>query len=148
MESAGCIMMKYYDGVLHTLMCHAAGNWKLKLMGFPKGNVDEGEDIKAAAIREVEEETGLIPDILNYIGSVKKDRTKTVHAFVAFVKSGDIRDKTPVNLQKDEIDYAKFIPVDKAVVKAYKYQRDLFDKAIKYIQERKHDREGKSPSHS
>ena len=140
--SAGCIMMKYYDGVLHTLMCHAAGNWKLKLMGFPKGNVDVGEDLKQAAIREVKEETGLEPDILSYIGSVKKNRTKTVHAFVAFVKSGEIRDKKPVNLQKSEIDYAKFIPATEATEKAYKYQRDLFDDAIEYIQRRKNDRKG------
>ena len=43
-ESSGCIVVQDYDGVPHILMVHGAGNWKIKRFGFPKGNVDRGEE--------------------------------------------------------------------------------------------------------
>lgn len=132
-ESAGCIIVKHFNGVPHILLAHAAGNWRTKLMGFPKGHVDEGEDTKRAAIRETKEEVGITPDIINYLGSSKTKKGKRVHAYMAFVKSGRLDGKKAVDLQKEEVDLAKFYPLDKADEMVYVYQRPLIKKAQEYV---------------
>jgi 8-oxo-dGTP pyrophosphatase MutT (NUDIX family) len=54
--------------------------------GIPKGGVEQGEDIKQAAIREFEEETGLTidhPDRLVYLqGSGDVKQGKKINAFI------------------------------------------------------------------
>jgi len=54
-RSAGLVVFRM-DGsdVLFLLLHYGWDNW-----GFPKGNIESGEKEKEAAIREVEEETGL-----------------------------------------------------------------------------------------
>ena len=53
--SAGGVVFRLVDGEARFLLiCDAHGNW-----GFPKGHVEKGEAPEAAAVREVEEETGL-----------------------------------------------------------------------------------------
>lgn len=134
--SAGCIVVKTYNGVPHVLLVHAAGSWKNKKFGFPKGRVEDGEDIKRAAERETKEESGITPDILDYIGSAKtKKAKKTVHAFIAFYKSGPLDGKKATDYQREEVDVAKFYPIKKAVDMVYAYQKPLLEKAKKYIEE-------------
>ena len=52
--SAGVVVVRYFEGAPKFLLLRAYGYWD-----FPKGMVDAGEEPLAAAIREVEEETGL-----------------------------------------------------------------------------------------
>ena len=134
-ESAGCIILKHFNGIPHVLLAHAARNWRIKLMGFPKGHVDEGEDIKTTAIRETKEEVGITPDIVYYLGSSKTKKGKKVHAFFAFVKSGKLDGKKAVDIQKEEVDLAKFYPLDKAENMVYVYQRPLIKKAQQYVKQ-------------
>ena len=131
-ESSGCIVVQDYDGVPHILMVHGAGNWKIKRFGFPKGNIDRGEKLERAAIRETEEETGITPEIIKYLGHVDRHygKKKRVHAYLAKVKAGHIDDKKrTVGYDKSEVDVSKFYPVDQALEMAYTYQRPLFKKA-------------------
>ncbi len=132
-ESAGCIIVKHFNGIPHVLLAHAAGNWNNKLMGFPKGHVEKGESLKRTAIRETKEEVGITPDIVDYLGSSRTNKRKKVHAFIAFMKKGKLDGKKPINLDKNEIDYAKFYPLNEAESKVYIYQRPLFKKAIEYV---------------
>jgi predicted NUDIX family NTP pyrophosphohydrolase len=133
-RSAGCIIIKHFNGVPHVLLAHAAGNWRSKLMGFPKGHVDEGEDLKKTAIREVQEEVGVTATILDKLGEVKTKRGKQVTAFVALYKSGRLDGKKALDLQKEEVDWAKFYPIDQAIDMVYSYQKPLFQKAKAYIE--------------
>jgi len=132
-ESAGCIILKHFNGVPHVLLAHAAHNWRTKLMGFPKGHVDEGEDIKRTAIRETKEEVGITPDIITYLGSSKTKKGKKVHAYLAFIKDGRLNGKKATDLQKEEVDLAKFYPLANADQMVYVYQRPLFKKAQQYV---------------
>ena len=133
-ESAGCIIIKHFNGVPHILLAHATGNWRTKLMGFPKGHIDEGESLEKAAIRETKEEVGIVPDIINYIGFVKTKKGKKVHAYLAFVESGKLNGKKATELHKEEIDYAKFFPLKDAEQLVYDYQRPLIQKAKEHVE--------------
>ncbi|RKQ96566.1 RNA pyrophosphohydrolase [Maricaulis maris] len=41
-------------------------NWQL-----PQGGIDAGEDARAAALRELQEETGISPDLVSYLDEIK-----------------------------------------------------------------------------
>jgi len=66
---------------------------------FPKGRVEEKENLEEAALREVEEETGIKAEIERYIGSVEYTYhkgegvvvDKKVHFFIMKYISGDPR---------------------------------------------------------
>jgi 8-oxo-dGTP pyrophosphatase MutT (NUDIX family) len=132
--SAGCIVVKIYNGVPHVLITMAAGSWSHK-WGFPKGLTEPGEDLKKAAARETKEETGITPSILDYLGSeLTANKKKTVHAYIALVDSGEIDGKKAVNVQLAEIAEARFIPIDDVMEIVYPYQRPLFEKAKAYIE--------------
>jgi ADP-ribose pyrophosphatase YjhB (NUDIX family) len=134
-KAAGCIIVKYFNEVPHILMAHPAGNWKNKKFGFPKGHLEEGEDLTEGAKRETIEESGITPDILEYLGSVyTKNKKKKVHAFIALYKSGPLDGKKATNFQKEEVDVVKFYPIDKAIQMAHPYQKELFEKAKEYVE--------------
>lgn len=129
--SAGCIIVKEFDGIPHVLMVHATGSsWKNKKMGFPKGHVNFGEKVEEAALRETQEETGIKCQIIKYVGRVTK-KDKSVHGFLAKYTSGKLSDKKAINIQKDEIDYAAFIPFEEAIEICYNYMKSLLIKAKK-----------------
>ena len=68
--SAGGIV---FDDKGQVLLIHNAAmrDPKKSYWGFPKGHIDKGESSQAAALREVEEETGLKVEIMHKIGDSK-----------------------------------------------------------------------------
>ena len=64
-QSAGLLLFRRRAGAIEVLLVHPGGPfWARKDDGawtVPKGEVDENEDVLAAARREVEEETGARP---------------------------------------------------------------------------------------
>jgi 8-oxo-dGTP pyrophosphatase MutT (NUDIX family) len=54
--SAGAIIFRRAEGDHLYLVIYSSRN---KIWGFPKGHVEPGENEKSAALREIEEETGL-----------------------------------------------------------------------------------------
>jgi predicted NUDIX family NTP pyrophosphohydrolase len=89
-ESAGILLYRLDDGGPKVLLVHPGGPfWARKDLGawsIPKGEPDDGEDLVAAALRELGEELGeppaLTPEDLIELGSVRQ-RNKVVHGWAA-----------------------------------------------------------------
>ena len=100
-------------------MVHARGaTFRKPLFGIPKGLVEEGEDLEAAAQRETLEETGLRVCIRQSLGSVTQKSGKVVHAFWATVAPQsepriDERGRCQ-SADLKEIDVCRFYPIEKA----------------------------------
>lgn len=77
------------------LLTHAT-NSAIKYWGIPKGLADSGETHLDAAIREVDEETGikfLNPKKIKFLGNMKyKNNPKTLAAFYVFLEDLDPND--------------------------------------------------------
>ena len=81
---AGGIVLKEENNQKYIAL-HYRNNYKD--WGFPKGHLEEGETLEECALRELEEETGLKANAVEYIGTTEiiepKDFFKTKH-FVSF----------------------------------------------------------------
>ena len=86
MLSAGLLLFRRKDGGLEVFLAHPGGPfWEKRDIGawtIPKGVVNEGEELLAAACREFEEETGIKPQPpFLPLGSIRQRGGKTVHAW-------------------------------------------------------------------
>jgi predicted NUDIX family NTP pyrophosphohydrolase len=85
-RSAGLILFRRRAGQLQVLLVHPGGPYFAKkdagAWSIPKGEYTDGEDPKAVALREFEEETGLQPTgHLLSLGEVRQAGGKVVTAF-------------------------------------------------------------------
>ena len=86
--SAGLLLYRRSAGPFEVLLAHLGGPFfaskDLNAWGIPKGEVQDGEDLLAAAQREFAEETGLVPaGPFLALGFVKQKSGKVVHAWGA-----------------------------------------------------------------
>jgi 8-oxo-dGTP pyrophosphatase MutT (NUDIX family) len=109
-EAAGGVVLRGRGDGLEVLVVHRVRyrDWSL-----PKGKLHPGEEAAAAALREVEEETGvrcaLGPELPAVTYPVQGD-TKHVRWFLMTAESGD-----PVHREPDrEVDDARWVPVREA----------------------------------
>lgn len=96
------------------------GDWVL-----PKGRVEKGETLSMAALREVEEETGVKADMISYLGkinykykNIRKDEivSKVVHWYHMRTYSMECRPQ-----RSEGFELAKFIHHDK-VLEVLRYE--------------------------
>jgi predicted NUDIX family NTP pyrophosphohydrolase len=150
--SAGLLLFRWRDGQLEVCLAHPggplfaskdAGHWTI-----PKGQPDPGEELLAAAFREVEEEVGvqlernqeLIP-----LGSIQQKGGKVVHAWGVRVSDDDLP-PVPSNLfemewppgsgqqqQFPEIDQARFFSSAEARIKIKSTQIPLLDRLEEHL---------------
>ncbi|MGH7632067.1 MAG: NUDIX domain-containing protein [Gemmatimonadales bacterium] len=84
--SAGLLLFHRSPRGLEVFLAHPGGPfWRDRDAGawtIPKGLVEDGEDLQAAAIREFREETGIapVPPLLP-LGSIRQKGGKLVHAW-------------------------------------------------------------------
>jgi ADP-ribose pyrophosphatase YjhB (NUDIX family) len=102
---------------------------KLGLWSFPSGFVDAGEVVEAAAIREVEEETGLCVRIDRLLGVYSTAGERTVFiAFAGTVTGGEIvageECLEVVAFAPDALPALAFAH-DNAIIEAWKRERPL-----------------------
>jgi len=132
--SAGGIAVKVEDGVAY-VACIARRNRAGRLEWcLPKGHIEAGESPEQAAVREVEEETGILTVIVQSLGVIDywftgDDRRihKVVHHFLLEATGGDI---TTENDPDHEAELAEWIPMtDLATRLVYPNERKMAEAA-------------------
>jgi 8-oxo-dGTP pyrophosphatase MutT (NUDIX family) len=89
-QAAGGLVVRRLNGELEIVLVHRPvhQDWS-----FPKGKLEEGETFEMAALREVQEETGMTCRLLRFIGHTeyidRKGRPKAVAYWVMAVVSGE-----------------------------------------------------------
>jgi 8-oxo-dGTP diphosphatase len=92
---------------------------------FPKGKREPGESDLVCARREVEEETGLVCNVVSYVGMTeyvdRRDRPKTVKYWIMEPLEGDFE-------PTDEVDDMQWVPIALARhVLTYEHDRGLLE---------------------
>jgi 8-oxo-dGTP pyrophosphatase MutT (NUDIX family) len=94
---------------------------------FPKGKLEAGETWEAAAVREVEEETGLHCELGDYVGSTHYAvgaGMKEVR-FFGMTASGEAE-------ARGEVDEVRWVPLeDAAALLTYGYDRELLRSSLR-----------------
>jgi predicted NUDIX family NTP pyrophosphohydrolase len=144
-RSAGILLHRRRDGVREVLLVHPGGPfWAKRDAGawsIPKGEYAEGEDARACALREFEEELGTaVPtDELVDLGAVKQRNGKVVTAWAAEgdLDTRDVRSNTfemewpPRSGRRQEfpeVDRAEWFSVEQAREKLIPAQAALLDR--------------------
>jgi 8-oxo-dGTP pyrophosphatase MutT (NUDIX family) len=107
------------------------------LWSLPKGHVEPGETLEAAAVREVAEETGIRGRVVAGLGAIdfwftasRRRVHKTVHHFLLIAERGDLSNADP------EVSEVEWVPVTKvADVLAYEDERNIAAKVPSLLAE-------------
>jgi ADP-ribose pyrophosphatase YjhB (NUDIX family) len=107
------------------------------LWSLPKGHIEAGETAEEAAVREVEEETGIIGRVVAPLGTidfwfVAEDRRvhKTVHHFLLRALGGELSDSDV------EVSEVAWVPLDELESRlAYADERRLIRRATELLEE-------------
>lgn len=116
-EAAGGIVMR--DGEVALVHRERYDDWS-----FPKGKLDAGETFEQAALREVEEETGIRARLVRELASTRyrdnKDREKIVRYWLMEVEDA------PEFEPNDEVDELRWVAPDEAgALLTYDRDREL-----------------------
>ena len=133
-ERSWVLVFRYNPAFEILLARDEDGKWS-----FPGGQWDEGESAEDAAWRELEEETGLVPDTLNFLKTVyhdKPNKLKVSHVFYTEV-SKDVKVKASDDVEKlkwfrsddlpdlDDLSKPKQEVVDLAAKEIYDAKKEL-----------------------
>ncbi|OGE84979.1 MAG: hypothetical protein A3J48_00590 [Candidatus Doudnabacteria bacterium RIFCSPHIGHO2_02_FULL_46_11] len=135
--SAGGVVFKKNDG-LEVLLIQPEDTTRPKGWSLPKGKIEKEEKAEAAALREVQEETGIEAEIvqkIDDIGYFFKDKwgdgvlvKKKVTYYLMNYVSGE------PEKQAGETSAAAWLKIDDASKQmAYKDERAILEKALKII---------------
>ena len=131
--AAGGVVVRRVHGLLEVCLIrrtrHAGEAWSL-----PKGHLEPGEDAATAALREVREETGVVGEILEPLGTIRYQVrrspdaaavSKTVHFFLMRAL-----DHAPRDRDDGEVAEVRWIPLDQAIADAsYENEREVLRNA-------------------
>ncbi len=143
-RSAGVLIWRRAGGALEVLLVHPGGPfWRNRDQGawqIPKGGIDGGEEPEAAALREVEEELGLVlTGMLQPLEEIRQAGGKWVVAFAlehdfdtAQVRSNEFEMEWPPKSGKHarfpEVDAARWMTLPEARAMMLPSQLPLLDR--------------------
>ena len=149
-RSAGILLYRVGPGGPEVLLVHPGGPfWARRDAGvwsIPKGEYDDGDDPRACALREFEEETGtaLPPGELIDLGSVTQRSGKVVSAWAAegdldaeSIRSNTFTMEWPPRSGRTaefpEVDRAAWLGIDAAREKLVAAQAELLDRLLERL---------------
>jgi 8-oxo-(d)GTP phosphatase len=132
--AAGAVVLRRSAGRSEVLLVHRP---KYDDWSFPKGKVDPGETTRAAAVREVFEETGLEialgPPLSSqtYLFGPEPRRAKTVHYWVGRTRDDEDLEAYEPNEEIDDLCWAE---VDEArELLSYSHDVETLDEALPFV---------------
>ena len=151
-RSAGILLFRRAPGGPEVLIVHPGGPfWAKKDAGawsIPKGEYEDGEDPRACALREFEEETGSAPpsEALIDLGEVRQKNGKRVTAWAAEgeLDAGAVRSNTftmqwpprsGVEREFPEVDRAEWFDPETARSKILPAQAELIDRLLAHLEQ-------------
>jgi predicted NUDIX family NTP pyrophosphohydrolase len=150
--SAGLLLYRWREGRLEVFLVHPGGPfWARKDQGawsIPKGEFTAGEDPLLAARREVEEETGLVPDgAFVALSPLRQAGGKIVHAFAlegdcdpTAIRSNSFTIEWPPRSGQrrefPEVDRAAWFALAEAKRKILKSQLGLLEQLVELLSRR------------
>lgn len=133
-SSGGMIYRKEDDGYYFVLVLDAYGKWT-----FPKGHVEEGEELEATAVRELAEETGLKNlKVIDYLGEtqvkVHKPNEKAFRKLIKYFLV-ETKDKEITVPKVKELQDAKWYTQEEALkIIGYDNAKDIFIEGLNKLQ--------------
>jgi 8-oxo-dGTP pyrophosphatase MutT (NUDIX family) len=114
---------------------------KASVWALPKGLIGPGEKPEQAAVREVEEETGVQARLVTKLGDIRYVYTwdgervfKVVSFYLLRYSRGRLGDIAPE--QRIEVDEARWLPLDEAPkLLAYGGEREMAEKALAFVRD-------------
>jgi len=133
-SAGGVVYRRVDDGIEVVLASRRTRRGELA-WGLAKGGIEEGESHEEAAVREVQEETGLTAEIEASLGETKyfyvwEDTRirKTVHFFLMRHTGGDPAD------HDDEMEEVRWFPLERAMKRAaYRGEREVIGRAAELL---------------
>jgi 8-oxo-dGTP pyrophosphatase MutT (NUDIX family) len=134
--SAGGVVYRHQaDGGIEVVLASRRTRRGDLAWGLAKGGIEDGETREQAAVREVQEETGLTAQIEADLGDTKYMYVwedvrirKTVHFFLMRWTGGDIEDRD------DEMEEIRWFPIERALKRAaYRGERDVLARALERL---------------
>ncbi len=128
--AAGTLLFRFVENSLEVLLVHPSGNYNRRApWSIPKGELDDGEELEAAARRETWEETGVRPNDLFAIGHIDYSKSrKRVHCFAG---------RAPAEAQPRcaswEVDRAEFLAIEQAKKVIHPDQAPFLDRLIESL---------------
>ncbi|HEX6782778.1 MAG TPA: NUDIX domain-containing protein [Solirubrobacterales bacterium] len=152
-HSAGVLLFRRRgEGEVEFLLVHPGGPfWRRKDTGawsIPKGQIEDEEEARACAIREMEEELGPAPEVdpeqLIELGSIRQRAGKTVEAWAAeadfdpaTLASNTFSMEWPPRSGSEqefpEVDRAEWFDLERARKKILPAQAELLDRLVEHL---------------